>query len=94
MENKGDAGTQSQEDLEVRITQQFRSGKSRTEVVRDLVRSGMTESEDNPVVERIYFQMKKTAQEEEFSGEESQSGPVMKSGTWLGAWVCCVDWVS
>jgi len=69
MDNKGAAGTQSQEDLEVMITEQLAGGKNRTDVVRNLVQSGMTESEANQAVERIYFQLKKTAQEEEFSGE-------------------------
>ncbi len=69
MANKGEAGTQSKDDLEVMIAEQLGSGKNRTEVVRNLVQSGMTESEANQAVERIYFQLKKSVQEEEFSGE-------------------------
>jgi hypothetical protein len=69
MERKGDAATQSQDDLEVLISEQLGSGKNRTDVVRNLVASGMTESEANQAVERIYFQLKKSVEEEEFSGE-------------------------
>ena len=69
MEKQRTMGTQSREELEALITEQFGSGKNQTDVVRNLVQSGMTESEANPVVERIYFEMKKTTQEEEFSGE-------------------------
>ena len=69
MENQRTMGTQSREELEALITEQLGSGKNQTNVVRNLVRSGMTESEANPVVERIYFEMKKTTQEEEFSGD-------------------------
>jgi hypothetical protein len=68
MENQRAAGTQSQDDLEVLISEQLGSGKNRTEVVRNLVQSGMTESEAAQAVERIYFQLKKAASEEEFSG--------------------------
>jgi hypothetical protein len=68
MQLKGDTGTQSQEGLEVMITEQLGSGKNRTEVVRNLVESGMTESEANQMVERVLSQLKKTASEEEFSG--------------------------
>ncbi len=68
MQRKGDAATQTKEDLEVMIAQQLESGKNRTEVVRGLVQSGMTESEATQSVERIFFQLKKTAAEEEFSG--------------------------
>lgn len=69
MDKKGAVGTQTQEEFEAIIMEQLGSGKNRTEVVRELVQSGMTESEANQAVERIYFQMKKTAEEEEFSGE-------------------------
>lgn len=69
MENTGDTGTQSQEELEDKITEQLGSGKNRTDVVRGLVQSGMTESEATQAVERVFSQMKKTASEEEFSGE-------------------------
>jgi hypothetical protein len=65
MEN---TGTQSQAELEGTIAEQLGSGKNRTDVVRGLVQSGMTESEANQAVERIYFQLKKTASDEEFSG--------------------------
>jgi len=65
MEN---TGTQSKEELEVTIAEQLGNGENRTEVVRNLVQSGMTESEANQAVERVFFQMKKTAGEEEFSG--------------------------
>lgn len=68
MQNKGATGTQTQDDLEVMITQQLGSGKNRTDVVRELVQSGMSESEANQAVERIYFQLKKAVEEEEFSG--------------------------
>ena len=68
MENQGAAGTQSQDDLEVLISEQLGSGKNRTEVVRNLVQSGMTESEVTQTVERVFSQMKKTASEEEISG--------------------------
>jgi hypothetical protein len=69
MENKRTMGTQTQEEFEVMIMEQLGSGKNRTEVVRELVQSGMTESEATQAVERIYFQMKKTVSEEEYSGE-------------------------
>lgn len=69
MENQGAAGTQTQNDLEVLISEQLGSGKNRTEVVANLVQSGMSESEANQAVERIYFQLKKAVSEEEFSGE-------------------------
>jgi hypothetical protein len=62
-------GTLSKEELEAQISEELVGGKNRTDVVRNLVQSGMTESEANQAVERIYFEMKKTAQEEEFSGE-------------------------
>ena len=68
MQHTGEAGTQSREDLEGMITEQLGSGKNRTEVVRNLVQSGMTESEANQAVERVFLQMKKTAGAEEFSG--------------------------
>jgi len=67
MERKGDTGTLSQEDLKDTITDQLGSGKNRTDVVRGLVQSGMTEPEANQAVERVLSQMKKTASEEEFS---------------------------
>jgi hypothetical protein len=69
MENKRTMGTQTQEEFEIMIMEQLGSGKNRTEVVRELVQSGMTESEATQAVERIYFQMKKTVSEEEYSGE-------------------------
>ena len=68
MQDKGQVGTQSQEDLEAMITERLGSGKNRTEVVRELVQSGMTESESTQAVERVFSQMKKTSSEEEFSG--------------------------
>lgn len=68
MQRKGDTGTQSQEDLEVEIAEQLEKGKNRTDVVRNLVQSGMTESEATQAVERVFSQMKQTASEEEFSG--------------------------
>ncbi len=64
----GDTGTQSREELEGMITEQLGSGKNRTDVVRGLVQSGMTESEASQAVERVAFKMKKTAGEEGFSG--------------------------
>lgn len=69
MENKRTMGTQTQEEFEVLIMEQLGSGKNRTEVVRELVQSGMTESEATPAVERVFFEMKKTVSEEEYSGE-------------------------
>lgn len=69
MGHQGATGTQTQNDLEVLISEQLGSGKNRTEVVANLVASGMTESEANQAVERIYFQLKKAVSEEEFSGE-------------------------
>jgi len=68
MQDKGEVGTQSKEEMEGMIAEQLGSGKNRTEVVRNLTQSGMTESEANQAVERVFFQMKKTAGEEEFSG--------------------------
>ena len=68
MENKGNTGTQSQEDLEGMIAEQLGSGKNRMEVLGELVLSGITEPEANQAVERVVFQMKQTASEEEFSG--------------------------
>ncbi len=68
MENKGNTGTQSQEDLEGMIAEQLGSGKNRMEVVGELVLSGITEPEAHQAVERVVFQMKQTASEEEFSG--------------------------
>ncbi len=67
MENKGE--TQTQEELNAFVAEELGSGKNRTAVVRELVQSGMTESEAQQVVERIMFQLRKTAEEEEFSGE-------------------------
>ena len=69
MENKRTMGTQTQEEFEITIMEQFGSGKNRTEVVRELVQSGMTESEATPAVERVFYEMKKTVSEEEYSGE-------------------------
>jgi hypothetical protein len=69
MENKRTMGTQTQEEFEAMIMEQLGSGKNRTEVVRELVQSGMTESEATPAVERVFFEMKKTVSEEEYSGE-------------------------
>lgn len=69
MEHQGATGTQTQNDLEVLISEQLGSGKNRTEVVANLVQSGMSESEANQAVERVYFQLKKAVSEEEFSGE-------------------------
>ena len=69
MENKRTMGTQTQEEFEIMIMEQLGSGKNRTEVVRELVQSGMTESEVTQTVERVFFQLQKTAGEEEFSGE-------------------------
>jgi hypothetical protein len=69
MESQRTMGTLTQEELEVQITEQLASGTNRTDVVRELVQSGMTESEANQAVERIFHELKKTTQEEEFSGE-------------------------
>lgn len=69
MENKRTMGTQTQEEFEAMIMEQLGSGKNRTEVVRELVQSGMTESEATPAVERVFYEMKKTVSEEEYSGE-------------------------
>jgi hypothetical protein len=66
MQHKGEV--ESQEELEGTIAEQLGSGKNRTDVVRSLVQSGMTESEANQAVERVFSQMKQTASEEEFSG--------------------------
>lgn len=68
MQNKGAAGTKTQSGLEFMVTEQLGKGKTRTQVIRNLTQSGMTESEANQVVERIYFKLKKTVSEEEFSG--------------------------
>lgn len=69
MENRRTMGTQTQEEFEVMIMEQLGSGKNRTEVVRELVQSGMTESEVTQTVERVFSQLQKTAGEEEYSGD-------------------------
>jgi hypothetical protein len=69
MGNTGEVGTRTQEEFETMITEQLASGKSRMEVVGELVLSGITEPEANQATERIYFQMKKSASEEEYAGE-------------------------
>lgn len=95
MKNKGAAGTQSQDDLEVMITEQLGSGKNRTEVVRELVQSGMTESEANQAVERIYFQLKKAVAEEEFSGEvllPAMLGGLVAAGIGGAVWGAIAVW--
>ena len=68
MSDEGQGDTSSQEELIAAIARQLQEGKSRTEVVQSLVQSGMNESEAHQLVEKILFQMKKTAEEEEFSG--------------------------
>ena len=69
MENTGDTGTQSKADLEIMIAEKLENGKTRMEVVRELIQSGMTDAEAMQIVERVFSQVKKTASEEEFSGE-------------------------
>ncbi len=69
MQSQRTTGTQTKEEFETQIAEQLVSGKNRTDVVRELVQSGMSESEAHQAVERLYFEMKKTAQEEEFSAE-------------------------
>ena len=95
MERKGDAGTQTQDDLEVMITEQLGSGKNRTDVVRELVQSGMSESEANQAVERIYFQLKKAVEEEKFSGEvlvPALLGGLVAAGLSGAIWAAIAVW--
>jgi len=61
------SGTQSSEELNEFVVKQLGGGKSRREVVLELTEQGMTDSEAHQTVERVYFAMKKTAEEEEFS---------------------------
>ena len=61
--------TQSQEELLAAIARQLREGKSRTKVAESLVQAGMPESDAHQLVEKILFELKKAAEEEEFSGE-------------------------
>lgn len=67
MENKGD--TQTQEELELSVAEQLGSGKNRTEVVLELVQSGMSESEAQQIVERTMSHLKQAMADEEFSGD-------------------------
>ena len=60
MENKGNTGTQTQEDLEGIIAEKLESGERRMEVVRALMQSGMTDAEALQIVERVFSQVKKT----------------------------------
>ena len=61
--------TQSQEDKETTVAEQLRGGTQRTTLVKELVDSGMTESEASQMVEQVYLQLKETARNEEYSGE-------------------------
>ena len=69
MQSQQTTGTKTPEEFEAEIADQLVSGKNRTDVVRELVQSGMSESEAHQAVERLYFEMKKTAEAEEFSAE-------------------------
>ena len=65
-EEQGDAS--SPEAMIAAIAQQLQEGKSRTEVIQSLVQGGMDDSEANQLVEKVLFEVKKIAEEEEFSG--------------------------
>ncbi len=69
MEKKEDSGTQSIDELNEFVEGQLGGGKNRREVVQELVDQGLTDSEAHQTVERIFFAMKKTAADEEFSGD-------------------------
>ena len=69
MQGQGTMEAKSKDEFEAQIAEELVGGKNRTDVVRNLMQSGMTESEAHQAVERIYLEMKKTAQEEEFSAE-------------------------
>jgi hypothetical protein len=69
MQNKGATGTSTQSEIKTLIAERLNKGKQKMEVVDELVHSGMTHQESMQIVEQIYYELKKTVREEEFSGD-------------------------
>ena len=69
MQNKETTGTSTQSELKTLIAERLNNGKQKMEVVDELVHSGMTHGESMQIVEQIFYELKKTIREEEFSGE-------------------------
>ena len=62
-------GTPTQNELKTLIAERLNKGKQKMQVVDELVKSGMTHGESMQIVEQIAYELKRTVQEEEFSGE-------------------------
>ena len=95
MQNKGTTGAPTQSELEALIADRLNSGKQKMEVVDELVKSGMTHGESMQIVDQIYFELKKTAREEEFSNDvllPALLGGLIAAGLSGAVWAAIAVW--